>query len=92
MKVKYSHSEGEFLFEEGDAITIVVYFLYVKNTDDDLYYHGTLTRVVEDGFWCVLDSDKTREEYFSFVDVESVISGDRIPFLSGTTKRPSKEI
>ncbi len=86
MKVKYSHSEGCFPFAKGDYVTVVVRYLYVKGLEDELYYHGTLTEIEEDGFWCVLD-DKTREEYFSFLDVENVIDGDRIPFFAGTTKR-----
>lgn len=92
MKVKYSHAEGVFSFIEGDKITIVVHFLYVNDTDEDLYHHGTLTKVEKDGFWCVLEDDKTKEEYFSFADVENVVSGDRIPFLSGTTRRPDSKI
>ncbi|HER2169559.1 TPA: hypothetical protein VJS58_001852 [Streptococcus pyogenes] len=68
-------------------MTIVVRYLYIKDLEDELYYHGTLTNVEEQGFWCVLDDDKTKEEYFSFLDVENVIDGDRIPFFAGTTKR-----
>ncbi|HER2162549.1 TPA: hypothetical protein VJS59_001647 [Streptococcus pyogenes] len=87
LKVKYSHAEGYFPFAEGDYVTIVVRYLYIKDLEDELYYHGTLTNVEEQGFWCVLDDDKTKEEYFSFLDVENVIDGDRIPFFAGTTKR-----
>ncbi|ASS60612.1 hypothetical protein CHN56_00067 [Bacillus velezensis] len=87
MKVKYSHSEGNFAFAKGDYVTVVVRYLYVKSLEDELYYHGTVTEIDEQGFRCVLDDDKTKEEYFSFLDVENVIDGDRIPFFAGTTKR-----
>lgn len=87
MKVKYSHEEGVFSFVEKDYVTIVVRYIYVADTEDELYYHGTITRVEEEGFWCVLDDNEEQEEYFSFLDVEGVIPGDRIPFLEGTTKR-----
>ena len=92
MKVKYRHEEGQFPFKEGDDITVVVHYLYVKDTEDELYYHGKLTKIEEEGFWCVLEDDETKEEYFSFLDVENVIWGDRIPFLGGTTKRADKII
>ncbi|MFA1782352.1 hypothetical protein ACDX77_18945 [Bacillus velezensis] len=86
MKVKYSHSEGNFPFAKGDYVTVVVRYLYVKDLEDELHYHGTVTEIEEDGFWCVLD-DKIKEEYFSFLDIENVIDGDRIPLFGGTTKR-----
>lgn len=86
MKVKYSHGEGYFPFVKGDYVTVVVRYLHTKDLEDELYYHGTVTEIDEQGFWCVLD-DKTKEEYFSFLDVENVIDGDRIPFFAGTTKR-----
>lgn len=87
MKVKYSHEEGLFPFVEDDYVTIVVRYLYAKDTDEELYYHGTVTSVDKDGFWCVLDDNKEQKEYFSFLDVESVIDGERRPFFAGTVKR-----
>lgn len=87
MKVKYSHGEDFFRFSEGDYVTIVVKYLYVKEIEDELYYHGTVDAVEPEGFWCVLDDEKEQTEYFSFADIEDVIPGDRIPFLGGTSKR-----
>lgn len=91
MKVKYSHSEGVFPFAKRDYVTIVVRYSYVADTEEELCYHGTVIEVEEDGFWCVLDGDKDQEEYFSFLDVENVITGDKIPFLDGTTKRLARD-
>ena len=39
------------------------------------------------GVWYVLDGEKDQEQYFSFLDIEGILTGDRIPFLDGTTKR-----
>ena len=91
MKVKYSHTEGVFPFVEDDYVTIVVHYLYVNDSDEDLYYQGIITSIEEGGFWCVLDTDKTKEEHFSFSEIESVIPGDRRPFLNGTTGRIAKD-
>lgn len=87
MNVKYSHGEGDFPFAKGDYVTVVVRYLHTKDLDDELYHHGTVTEIDKQGFRCVLDDDKTKEEYFSFHDIENVIDGDRIPFFAGTTKR-----
>lgn len=89
MKVRFKdHMMYNFDFKEGDYVTVVVNYLTVKELASK-YYHGTLTQIEEDnsGFWCVLDDDKTKEEFFSFADLENVIPGDRIPFLGGTSKR-----
>lgn len=90
MEVKYIHDKGTFPFTEGDYVTIVVGYLYVE-IEDELFYHGHVTKVEEDGFWCVLDDNKVQEEYFSFLDIEDVIPGDKIPFLGGTTKRLKRD-
>lgn len=87
MKVKYSHGEGNFAFSENDYVTVVVRYWYVEEIEEELYYHGTITSIEDEGFWCVLDGEKNQEEYFSFLDIEGVLTGDRIPFLDGTTKR-----
>lgn len=86
MQVKYSHGEGTFPFVAEQRVTIVVRYLYTNDPDEELYYHGVLTKVEADGFWCVLEGEQ-QEEYFSFADVESVIDGNRIPFLGGTAER-----
>lgn len=79
MKVRYSHEEGEFSFVEDDYVTVVVRYLYVEDRDQELYYQGTIARVDEDGFWCILDNEQEQEEYFSFLDIEDVWPGDMIP-------------
>lgn len=70
-------------------MTIVVRYLSATEPEDELYYHGEVTQIEEDnsGFWCVLDDDKMREEFFYFFDLENVIDVDRILFFAGTTKR-----
>lgn len=79
MKVRYSHGEDDFSFVEDDYVTVVVRYLYVEDRDQELYYQGTIARVDEDGFWCVLDNEQ--EEYFTFLDIEDVLPGDMIPFF-----------
>ncbi len=86
-KVKYSHEEGNFAFGEKDYVTIVVRYWYTKELEDEVYYHGIITSVEDEGFWCVLDGEKDQKEYFSFLDIEGVLTGDRIPFLDGTAER-----
>lgn len=59
---------GKFDFQDGDRITVIV--------NDTTSYHGVLTELrEEEGFRCVLDNDKVKEEYFAFLDVERVIEG-----------------
>jgi hypothetical protein len=92
MKVNYKPGTllpGRFEYIEGDYVTIIVRYWTVKEEDETLYYHGTITEVDEDreGFWAVLDENAEREEFFSFADLEGVIDGTRIPFLAGTAKR-----
>lgn len=96
--LKVNYKEGTLLsntfeFLEGDYVTIIVHYWTVKHEEETLYYHGTITEIDEDreGFWAVLD-DEEREEFFSFVDLEGVIPGERIPFLSGTTKRSRSDL
>ncbi|MED1042504.1 hypothetical protein P4T62_28645 [Bacillus mycoides] len=74
-KVRYSHEEGQFNFKEDDYVT------------DELYYHGTLKEIDSEGFWAILDNDKSKEEYFAFTDLENIIQGHLIPFLGGYTRR-----
>lgn len=81
MKVRYSHGEGDFSFVEKDYVTVVVRYLYIEDPDQELYYQGTITKVEEDGFWCILDNEQEQEEYFSFLDIEDVWPGDMIPFF-----------
>ena len=91
IKVQYKYDEGQFLFEQGDSITVVESFWHVEDTEDDMYYHGTLGKVEANGFWCAPESDETKELYIRFDEIEMVIRGDRVPFLSGTTARPRSE-
>lgn len=97
MKVNYKPETllpHTFNFKEGDYVTIIVRYWTVKNEEEDLYYHGTITEIDEEreGFWAVLDDDKEREEFFAFPDLEGVIEGERIPFLGGTTKRSKNDL
>lgn len=87
MKVRYSHEEGQFPFVLGDYVTIIVRYLYAENTEEELYYHGTITQIHAEGLHAVLDDDKSKEQYFAFADIEKVIQGHLIPFLGGYTRR-----
>jgi hypothetical protein len=97
MKVNYMPGTllpNDFNYNEGDYVTIIVRFWTVKHEEDTLYYHGTITEIDEEreGFWTVLDGDKEREEFFAFPDLEGVIDGERIPFLTGTTRRSKSDL
>ena len=54
-----------------------------------MYQHGFITEFDEEckRFWARLDDGTDKEEFFSFGELEAIIPGNRIPFLSGTTKR-----
>ncbi|HAJ3957197.1 hypothetical protein WD019_19030 [Fictibacillus sp. Mic-4] len=85
MKVSFKDNvQRDFPYKKGDYVTVVVRWLYENEKGADLYYHGTITDIDNNGFWCVLDDNKTQEEYFSFSEIENVIDGDRIP---GSSKR-----
>jgi hypothetical protein len=97
MKVNYKPGTlfpNTFDYKEGDYVTVILRFWDVKNEEDTLYYHGTVTKIEEEngGFWAVLDDDKEVEEFFYFLDLEGVIDGERIPFLAGTTKRSKSDL
>ncbi|MGG3800658.1 hypothetical protein [Metabacillus fastidiosus] len=90
MQVQYKDEIiGSFNFKEGDYITIVLRYLTMQEGEEELYYHGTIKKIEDsNGIWCILDN-KTEEEYFAFNDIESVFSGDRIPFFAGSIERPN---
>ncbi|WP_206355597.1 hypothetical protein [Bacillus mycoides] len=73
--------------KKKNYITIIVHYLYIENIEDELYRHGTITKIEENSFSCVLDNDKTKEEYFTFADIKNIIPGHMIPFLAGLTTR-----
>ncbi|MDX1805920.1 MAG: hypothetical protein R3267_02685 [Paenisporosarcina sp.] len=93
MKVKYKDGSllgvTDFSFREDDYVTIVVRYWVKKDDEDDIYYHGFITELNEEreGFWVRLDDAPDKEEFFTFTEIETVLPGDRIPFLEGTTTR-----
>lgn len=87
MQVQYSHEKGKFQFVLDDYVTIIVRYLYAEDTEEELYYHGTITQIHAEGLHAVLDDDKSKEQYFAFADIEKVIQGHLIPFLGGYTRR-----
>ncbi|MDG0913405.1 hypothetical protein P6U20_29485, partial [Bacillus paranthracis] len=82
-----SHEKGKYQCVLDDYVTIIVRYLYAEDTEEELYYHETITQKHAEGLHAVLDDDKSKEQYFAFADIEKVIQGHLIPFLGGYTRR-----
>lgn len=79
--------EVDFPFRVNDPVTVIERYWTTDKDEDDVYVHGILTAVEgTDGCYVILEGEES-PTYFAFAEIEGVIPGDRIPFLSGTTKR-----